>query len=147
MHFNNWVRPDRKALEHEYKIEYEIKALKSITNNAWPTVKDFLKSADEAKEVVITPSMDRKIAYRSATSSKEGLLSLIKSYRSYPEFRNEKTLDAIYDGFRSSKAMTMPIVLKFPNGSMRVMGGNTRMDAAFHLGINPKVLMIEVPER
>lgn len=145
INFTNWTRPSLKQLEQEYKVEYEIKALKSITDNAWPTLQDFLDSADAGQVITVTPQIDAKISYRSGTGTKDELLSLIRSYRSYPEFRNEKTIDAIYEGFQKNKAMTMPIVLKFKNGSMRVMGGNTRMDVAFQLGINPKVLLITVP--
>jgi hypothetical protein len=89
--------------------------------------------------------MDSRISYRSGTQSYEELLNLIKGYRSYPEFRNEKTLKGLYDAFDRRGEMTMPIVLKFKNGNMRVMGGNTRMDVAFQKGYLPKVLLITVP--
>ena len=39
--------------------------------------------------------------------------------------------------------MDYPIVIEFSNGSKRVFSGNTRMDIAFQLGINPKVLLIK----
>lgn len=143
--FNKWVRPKESDLKHEYKVEYEIKPLKRMLNDPWPTVSDFLESARKAKIVEITPSMDRRIAYRSRTDSKESLIGLISSYRSYPEFRNEKTVQAIYDAFENNTPMTTPIVLEMPDGSMRVMGGNTRMDIAFQMGVNPKVLLIKVP--
>lgn len=116
-----------------------------MTGNAWPTMEDFKKSVEEGVETEITQAMDSRIAYRSGTSSKEQLISLLKSYASWPEYRNEKTVDAMYDGFKQNKKMTMPIVLKMPNGSLRVMGGNTRMDVAFQLGINPRVIMVKVP--
>jgi len=142
--FNNWVRPSEDALKQEYFVEYELKNLKSLTNDAWPKEEDFLNAAAEGKVTTITPAMDRKISYRSGTTSFEQLHNLIKGYKSYPQYRNEKTLRAIYDGFDKGNKMKMPIVLKFKNGSMRVLGGNTRMDIAFQKGINPKVLMIAV---
>jgi hypothetical protein len=92
--------------------------------------------------VTITPEEDKTIRYRSRTESYEELLSLIKSYRSYPKYRNEESLKAIYDGFKSNSSMTLPIVIKFADGTKRVFSGNTRMDIAFQLGINPKVLLI-----
>jgi len=143
--FNNWVKPDRKDIEHEYKIEYEIKPLKQLTGDAFPQFSDFQKAVSQARVVEVNPAMNRKIGYRSNTRNKQALLSLIKGYASYPKFRNEKTIDAIYQGFEDNKPMKMPFVLEFPDGSMRIMGGNTRMDVAFHMGINPKVLMIKVP--
>jgi hypothetical protein len=77
---------------------------------------------------------------------KEQILNMIKGYASYPEFRNEKTIDDIYDGFENNRPMKMPFVLQFPNGNMRIMSGNTRADIANQLGITPKALLIQVPE-
>ena len=142
--FDNWVKPSTKDIELEYKIEYQMKPLKQLTNDAFPELEDFKKAVKAARVVEVTPSMDRKIQYRSGTKTKEQLLGLIRGYASYPEFRNEKTIDAIYQGFAYNKPMKMPFVVKFKNGDMRIMGGNTRMDVAFQMGINPKVLVIEV---
>lgn len=144
--FTNWIRPDNAAIELEYKVEYTIKPLKSLTGNAWPTVEDFKQSVAQASVKEVTPEFDRKIQYRSHTRNKEEVLGMIRGYASYPQFRNEQTIDAIYDGFKQNKPMKMPIVLEFSGGRYRVMGGNTRMDIAFQLGINPKVLIVKVPE-
>jgi hypothetical protein len=38
--------------------------------------------------------------------------------------------------------MDLPIVIQ-DNGYKRIFSGNTRMDIAFQLGINPKVLLIK----
>lgn len=143
--FTNWVKPSDKDIELEYKIEYEIKPLKQVTNDAFPTVNDFKKAVKKAKVVSITPALDRKIEYRSRTKSKSQIISLIKGYASYPEFRNEKTIEAIYDGFRENNPMKMPFILKFPDGRLRIMSGNTRTDIAQHMGVTPKALLIEVP--
>lgn len=145
--FNNWVRPDDNALTHEYKIEYEIKPLKQMTGDAFPTLQSFLAAAKKGKVLSVTDAIDRKIGYRSRTKNKKDLLSLIKGYASYPQYRNEKTIDSIYNGFETGSPMSMPVVLLFADGSMRIMGGNTRMDVATHLGVTPKVLLIKVPEK
>jgi hypothetical protein len=147
VNFTNWVKPSKEDLTLEYKIEYEIKPLKAMTGDAFPTLQSFLSAASKAKILNVTPEIDRKIGYRSRTSSKEQLLSLIRGYASYPQFRNEKTIEAIYDGFRENKPMKMPIVLQLDSKTMRVMGGNTRMDVAQHLGITPQVLLIQVPNK
>lgn len=144
--FSNWVRPSDEDLALEYKIEYQIKPLKQLTGDAFPDLQSFITAVDNAKIISVTDSIDRKISYRSRTKSKESLLSLIKSYASYPQFRNEKTIDAIYDGYLKNKPMKMSLVLKLQDGSMRVMGGNTRMDVGQHLGITPKVLLVTVPK-
>lgn len=143
--FTNWVKPSDKDIELEYKVEYEIKPLKQVTNDAFPTVNDFKKAVKKAKVISITPAIDRKIEYRSRTKSKSQIINLIKGYASYPEFRNEKTIEAIYDGFRENKPMKMPFILKFPDGRLRIMSGNTRTDIAQHMGVTPKALLIEVP--
>ena len=101
----------------------------------------------KAKTINLTPAVDRKIEYRSRTKSKEAIISLIKGYASYPEFRNEKTVEAIYQGYRDNKPMKMPFILKFSNGNLRIMSGNTRTDIAQHLGITPKGVLIEVPSK
>jgi len=143
--FTNWVRPSEKQIAQEYKVEYQMKNLKSITDDAFPAYDEFRKAMKSAKKLTVTKAINKNIAYRSNTRSQSALLSLIKSYRSYPEFRNEKTLQDIYDGFRENREMTCPIVLKFKDGSMRVMAGNTRMDVAFQLGINPVVILLKIP--
>lgn len=144
--FTNWVLPSDKDIALEYKVEYQIKPLKQITNNAFPTVDDFIKAVKSAKIIDITPALDRKIQYRSKTKSKEQIINLIKNYASYPEFRNEKTIDAIYQAFKDNKPMKMPFIIKFPNGDLRIMSGNTRTDIAQQLGITPKAVLIEIPK-
>jgi hypothetical protein len=117
-----------------------------MTGDAFPDLKSFVSAVKNAKILKVTPTIDSSIAYRSRTRNKESLLSLIRGYASYPEFRNEKTIESIYDGYRENSPMKMSIVLKLQDGTMRVMGGNTRMDAANHLGITPQVLLVTVPE-
>ena len=135
--FSNWVMPSLSNLKQEFKIEQEMKG-----NEFWEDEEDFLNAVKNGKIITINSSEDQDIDYRSGTTSYEELLDLIQGYRSYPEFRNEKTLKAIYDGFKENKAMDYPIVIEDENGSRRVFSGNTRMDIAFQLGIDPKVLLI-----
>ena len=144
--FTNWVRPPEKDLKFEYKIEYQIKPLKSLTNDAFPTEESFLAAAKKGKIITVTPSTDSKIAYRSGTSSKAELISLIKGYASYPQYRNEKTIDDLYQRFEDNETMNLPIVLKMPNGSLRIMGGNTRASISMELFGEYKALVIEVPK-
>ena len=133
-----WTKPSTADLKQEYFVEIELKK-----NGFFNTEKEFITAANAGKAVTVTPSMNKKIAYRSNTSSKQMLLNLIRSYRSYPQFRNEKTIEVLYDRIGAGQSMTMPIVLKFKDGKMRVLGGNTRMDVAFQLGVNPTVLMVD----
>lgn len=136
--FSNWKMPSLSQLKQEFKIEQEMKG-----NEFWDSEEEFLDAVKNGKIITITPSEDQNIDYRSGTESYDELLDLIKSYRSYPEFRNEETLKAIYDGFKENKAMDYPIVIQDEDGSKRIFSGNTRMDIAFQLGINPKVLIVK----
>jgi len=136
--FSNWQMPSESQLKQEFKIEQEMKG-----NEFWEDEEEFLNAVKNGKIVTITPSEDQNIDYRSGTESYDELLDLIKGYRSYPEFRNEKTLKAIYDGFKENKAMDYPIVIEDTEGNRRVFSGNTRIDIAFQLGINPKVLLVK----
>jgi len=133
-----WIKPTEDNLKHEFKVEIELKG-----NKFFKSYEQFKAQADKAEVVELTKTLDRKIGYRSRTSSKQQLINLIRGYRSYPEFRNEQTIENLFDRISNGETMTMPIVLKFKDGSMRVLGGNTRLDVAFQLGKTPKVLMIE----
>lgn len=136
--FNNWKIPNRKQLELEYHVEHELKG-----NYFFQDEDDFFEAVENGNVEKITSDEDYKIDYRSHTTSKESLLSLIRGYRSYPQFRNEKTVEAIYEGFKENKPMDLPIVIEFKNGRRRIFFGNTRLDIAFQLGIEPKVLVIK----
>ena len=136
--FSNWRMPSLSKLIQEFKIEQEMKG-----NEFWEDESDFLNAVKNGKIITITPSEDQDMDYRSGTQSYDELLDLIKSCRSYPEFRNEKTLQSIYDGFENNQAMDLPIVIEDEDGYRRIFSGNTRMDIAFQLGINPKVLLVK----
>ena len=136
--FSNWKTPSLSQLKQEFKVEQVLK-----NRHYWDSEEDFLEAVKKGKVVTITPEEDQNIDNRSYTESYDELLNLIQSYRSYPEFRNEETLQAIYDSFKNNKSMDLPIVMEFNNGRKRIFSGNTRMDIAFQLGINPKVLLVK----
>ena len=137
----NWQKPSETQLKQEFKVEHELKG-----NTYFGSEDEFMNAIKDAKVEEITPEMDASISYRSRTGSKEQLVGMSKGYNSWPEFRNEGTIDEIYNGMKSGKDMDMPIVLEFPDGTRRVFSGNTRMDVAFQSGKNPKVLVVKVPE-
>lgn len=139
LQFSNWKVPDLKQLKLEFKVEHQLKR-----NNFFESEEDFLERVDKGNIITITEQDDRSISYRSRTKSFDQLHNLIRSYASYPEFRNEDTLKNIYKGFREGKAMDLPIVIEFSNGARRIFSGNTRLDVAFQLGVTPvKVLLIK----
>lgn len=134
-----WTRPTEENLKQEYHVEVVLKG-----NSFFSSEEQFLEAAEKAEVVELSEELDRNISYRSRTSSKSQLLNLIRGYRSYPEFRNEATIENLYDRIGNGLSMTMPIVLRFGNGSMRVLAGNTRLDVAFQLGKTPKVIVVDV---
>jgi hypothetical protein len=136
-----WEKPSNSQLKQEYEVEHDLKG-----NTYFKSEDEFMSAMKNATVEEITPELDASISYRSRTGSKEQLVGMSKGYRSWPEFRNEGTIDAIYEGLSTGKKMDMPIVLEFPDGTRRVFSGNTRMDASFQLGKNPKVLVVKVPE-
>jgi hypothetical protein len=136
-----WEKPSDSQLKQEYKVEHDLKG-----NTYFKSEDEFMSAMKNATVEEITPELDASISYRSRTGSKEQLVGMSKGYRSWPEFRNEGTIDAIYEGLSTGKKMDMPIVLEFPDGTRRVFSGNTRMDASFQLGKNPKVLVVKVPD-
>lgn len=136
--YNAWVMPSEDKLKLEFKIEHTFKG-----NDFWEDESDFLNAINSAKIEVITPDKDRKIRYRSRTQSFDDLHDLISTYGSYPEYRNESTLKNLYKRMGNNEELDYPIVVEFANGIRRVFSGNTRMDVAFQMGINPQVLVVQ----
>lgn len=137
--FNSWVVPSDDTLKREYKVEIELKG----RDHLFLSEQDFIDRVKSAPIVSISASEDRMIKNRSRTRNKEELIDLVSSYRSWPEFRNMKTVDAIYQGFENNSPMELPIVIK-QSGRTFILTGNTRMDIAFQLGVSPKVIMVEL---
>jgi len=143
--YNAWRIPDSKNLKQEYNIEYK-HHVRDWAGDIWPTYNDFIDDVKKGKKTKVSKGMDSSIGNRSRTKNKEQLLRLIKGYASYPEFRNEKSIDNLYSRIDNNESLDMPLVLKTKNG-LQVMAGNTRMDVAFHQGVTPTVLVIDVSDR
>jgi hypothetical protein len=142
--FNNWVYPNNSDLELEYRIEY-------IGHEADPfdtfsTSDEFIDAIDNSRSYKITQQTDNRIDYRSHTIDQDDLLDMIRTYNSYPEFRNEDTVQAIYDGFRNNSPMKMPILLQFPNGKVRILSGNSRADVAMQLLGYYQAILLKIPK-
>jgi len=136
--FNNWVVPSTSQLKQEFRVEHELKG-----NDFFESEDEFLQAVENGKVITVTPAIDAQINYRSGTTSREELLDLIKSYRSYPKYRNEDTIQSLYSAFETNQPIDLPVIIEFANGTKRIFSGNTRMDIAFQLGINPKALLIK----
>jgi len=155
-----WVRPKIAMLKQEYVIEYKKHLVHDLGKDVFPTVDSFLKAAKEGIVRTITKGHDYYIRNRSHSKNMGQLLSLIKTYRSYPKYRNEDTLKAMQDALLSGKPMDMPIIVResgegrtnleikeIASGKRdRIFSGNTRMDIAFMNGIMPKALIVFLPK-
>ena len=133
-------------MKKEYEIEYR-NHIKPDYGDVFPTFKSFVAAAQKGKVVNVTPAMDRRIENRSSTRNMRELISLVKTYRSYPKFSNEKTLADLESKIKGNGEMSIPIVLQFSDGGLRIMGGNTRMDIGFWYGKSVPVLVVKVPKR
>ena len=138
-----WRRPKPSQLKLEYDIEYKDKRLDRIYGDPFPTVLEFINAVNSADIETVDEREDRKILNRSRCTTMEQLRNLVSRYRSWPEFRNDKTLQEIVDGFRANSPMDMPILIEH-NGQRRIMSGNTRMDIAFMEGDYPQVIVLKV---
>lgn len=137
-----WTRPAEADVRREYKVEY-INHFRPSYGDIFPTEDGFVQAIKDAPTVEVDRKLDSRISGRSNTSSMRGLLSLISGYRSYPKYRNEKTLAALEDRIKTGKPTDMPIVTN-DNGHMRVLSGNTRMDIGFMHNDRVKVIMLDV---
>lgn len=142
--YSAWQMPSKKSFRQEYDVEYKHHVIHEL-GNIWPTFEDFEEAIRNAEVREFNSQTDRKVSNRSRTSSKESLLSLIKSYRSYPQFRNEKTIDNLYSRIENNEPLDMPIILNI-DGKLRIMAGNTRADVALQTGNTYKAIVIDVSE-
>ena len=136
-----WVRPALASLQQEYAVEYKKHPLDT---DPFPTVEDFLKAVSQSKTMTITAEIDKQILNRSRSKTMGQLLGLIKTYRSYPQYRNEKTLTNLEKLITTGGVVEMPIVYRLENGDFKIMSGNTRMDIAFMHGTNPTVIILDL---
>lgn len=143
--YNAWIKPTDDNLQQEYKVEYQLKPgiRNALGGNVWPTFDSFKDSIDNGTVVKFDNSKDLSVGNRSRTVDKEDLLNLISGYASYPEFRNEKTVENLYNRIKANKPLHMPIVVKMPNGRLRIMSGNTRADVAMQLVGSYTAIVIE----
>lgn len=54
-----------------------------------------------------------------------------------------KDIDSIIEAFEASEAVPPPIIIEDRNGSLYLLGGNTRLMTAIAMGLNPLVKVIE----
>jgi hypothetical protein len=147
--FNNWVKLTEEDIELEYKVEYMFH-IRYHFGEIFPSIDDFKKAINKARIMTITKEIDYRIGNRSYCNDIECIFSLIRTYRSYPEFRNEDTVLAIDKAFKDNSSMKMPLILELETDrgtKYWCMSGNTRLDLAFINGVEPQALIINITEQ
>lgn len=150
--FKNWRIPPEKDLETEYDVEYQYHVMDKY-GNLFPTKKDFMQAVKESEKRIITEKENDEMLNRTHCPTIKCIQDISRTYRSYPMYRNNDTINAIVQGFsKDSKdqPMSMPIVLQCNNKGklydkkQEVMSGNTRLNIAEIMGIKPKVSILKV---
>jgi hypothetical protein len=143
--YNNWVRYTPESLKSDF-VEYKKKENNKWKNRAnrigsrfpiFNSLEHFKEILDKTEIKNLTDSMDRKINNRSRTDSIEDLKGLVSGYV------RPRDVDKIVKGYESGARIPLPIVIEGDKGSW-IMAGNTRLDVAFILGVQPKVLWVKV---
>lgn len=101
------------------------------------TFQDFVSALRSAPVITLTKEHDSRVMNRSHTSSIDGLKSLVSGYFM------PRDVDRIVRGYQTNAAMPYPIILKGSRGEW-IQSGNTRCDVAFIMGIEPKILLVDV---
>jgi 8-oxo-dGTP pyrophosphatase MutT (NUDIX family) len=138
--FTNWVNLTTKQIEQEWEWEVIKQVKKGWIPEYFEDIEDFKKSVNKSQAVTWTPDLDHQTRMRSHTDSIEELEELVSGY-SFP-----RDVKRIVKGFENNDPIPYPIVLKTPEG-YQVLSGNTRLDAAFILGVTPKVLLVDVSKK
>jgi len=141
----NWTFPDSNTLQADF-TEYKKKEQRKWEGRAnqlgmrFPIFDDlqhFIQSLKNAEVRTLDDATDRQIHNRSHTDSIEGLKRLVGSYY------QPRDVDRIIQGYTNGAAMPYPIVIEGNNGAW-IMAGNTRLDTAGILGLQKKVLWVDV---
>ena len=122
----NWVFPSDKSLKQEYDVEYKYHLIYSV-GNIFPTFNDFKQAVKKSKIELISQSKDNSIINRSHSESVKSLLNLISGYASYPQYRNERTLEDLDKKIKTGQTVDLPIIIKKIN-RLTIFSGNTRAD-------------------
>lgn len=140
--YDQWQFPSDEELKKEFYIEHELKGKKIFKDE-----KEFVGFTKKyGKSLIIGEDYDKTIANRTRTDTPQALMSILKTYKSWPEFRNEKTTKNLYRRFQQNLPLDMPIVIREKSGYEKVFSGNTRMDVAFQLGVEPKIIVLKLEQ-
>lgn len=135
--YDNWVKPDDENLQIEYKYEY-LKNIETKHGELFKSFFNFKKAVLRSPVVELTSELDKKIDNRSHCRTIENLKQLVGTYV-YP-----RDIDKIIKGFQNNDKIPAPIILKFNDGYMRILGGNSRLNVAEIMGVPMKVIIVNI---
>jgi len=143
--FNSWIIPTEKELRKEYKSEY-IHQIKPKYGDIFPTLQDWYDSIGNTGEVIRLYGTEIMKRFKRRETM-EDLIKLIRKFRSYPKYRNEATVKALYNRFLNNEEIYMPIIYRDKESGLIVVSGNTRINISYMLGIKPEVVCFEKQEK
>lgn len=143
--YKNWVWPSKLDLEKEYNIEWVKKRLSSSIGISFIDASDFVeKIKKHSMEKEFSEGEWNQVTGTTSYHDKNSLRNLLMTYRSWPKYRNDSTLNDIFDGFANNEKMDMPIILHLGNFKYQIMSGNTRGNVALILGFKPKCIVFNL---
>ena len=140
--YNGWVRPDTENLVDEYKREY-IKHFRQVFGDLFPSFTDWSNAIKYGKIITITPAIRRSLNNASHAKSFKQIISLIKTYSSYPKFRNITTLEALRKRFIDNQPVFLPLIFEDTDGALHVVAGDTRLSVSNILRIPCKAIIFK----
>lgn len=143
VYYNNWRLPNKKELDLEFYIKQQktryIEYFRNEYNaNIFDSEENWHKAINQGVVKQLNLNEDYTIERRTFSSSMENLKNLVSTY-AYP-----RDPDRIANGYKNDDVIPMPIILESQNGRKVIIAGNTRLDVARIMNIepDPKVLVI-----
>lgn len=135
----NWIENPKDQIEAEYEREF-VRYFGRVLS-----LEEFSNKLDEGKRVYISVDRDNGIRNMTRCNSITGVVDLIKTYRSYPQYRNEKTIAALYARIVNGMQVHMPLFVK-KDGVVTIIAGNTRQNLAYIAGLDTIGQLIDLDE-
>jgi len=138
--FSSWVMPSDENLQDEYEREYK-KHFRHTFGDLFPTFKSWKTAITNGNIITVTPTIRKTLHNASNLKTINSVLELIKTYSSYPKFRNEKTIEALKQRFLNNDPVFMPLIYEDENAELHVVAGDTRLNLSNILKVTPKAIV------
>tara|TARA_R100000908_G_C3756592_1_gene151379 strand:+ start:3361 stop:9717 length:6357 start_codon:yes stop_codon:yes gene_type:complete len=132
----NWTKPTKDYLKKEYDIEIRKKGLTDLISE-----EEFITQGLNAPVQSINNTSS--IRNRTFNKTREEIINQSQNYKSWPEFRNEGTIDDIYTGFKKGNPMKPIILMDQGTDGTRIISGNTRLNVAEQLNKSPFAITLK----